>query len=263
MTTKPQNFTLRSSSKDDAPPKAAPSCQNKPVTSPWTEFLAGVKVIAPILLGVLPFATVIGISAVEMGYSPLLATAMSVIMLAGTAQLAMLQLVKENTPIVVIVLTAIVINLRFAMYSASMVLHFKQLSQKWKAFLAYFLTDQAFAVSITRFNENPQRPAKHWYFFGAGLAMCLLWVVGTLAGALLGAFIPDGWSLDFAIPLMFIGLVVPAIKSRAAILAAITAGVVVIAAANIPLNLDLIVAALAGIVVGVVVETRQKRSEPK
>jgi len=144
------------------------------------------------------------------------------------------------------------------MYSASMSLHFQNLSQKWKGFLAYFLTDQVFAISIIHFNEGPRRPFKHWYFFGAGLAMGLLWIFGTLAGALLGTQIPSNWSLDFAIPLMFIGLVVPTIKGQPATMAALTAGLVVFLATNIPFNLDLIVAALAGIVVGVVVEARQK-----
>jgi 4-azaleucine resistance transporter AzlC len=258
MTTKTQNLSLKSSTHDDvsSPDDAVP--HNKPISTPMSEFWAGVKTIAPILLGVLPFATIIGITVVEMELPVLMAPAMSLIMLAGTAQLAMLQLLKENTPIIVILLTAIVINLRFAMYSASMVPHFKHLPQQWKAFLAYFLTDQAFAISITRFNDDQRHPHKHWYFLGAGLAMCLLWVLGTPAGALLGAFIPTNWSLDFAIPLMFIGLVVPAIKSRAAIAAALTSGVVVVIAANIPFNLDLIVAAVAGIVVGVIIQERQK-----
>ena len=88
--------------------------------------------------------------------------------------------------------------------------------------------------------------------------MCLLWVLGTLTGALLGAFIPTNWSLDFAIPLMFIGLVVPAIKGQPAIAAALTAGLIVILAADIPFNLDLIVAALAGIVMGIIIQERQK-----
>ncbi len=116
MTTKTGKLPTSSSYKSNLSPQDDPHVQDSSMTSsPKSEFLAGIKIIAPILLGVAPFAVIIGISTVDLGMSPLLAMGMSLIMLAGTAQLAMLQLIKEDTPIVVILLTAIVINLRFAM----------------------------------------------------------------------------------------------------------------------------------------------------
>jgi predicted branched-subunit amino acid permease len=111
-------------------------------------------------------------------------------------------------------------------------------------------------LSITRFDEAPQRANKHWFYLGAALPLWATWQLSTMAGVLLGAQVAESWSLDFAIPLTFIGIAVPAIKDNAAVVAAVSAGLIATLAANLPFNLGLIVASVVGILVGMLFKLR-------
>jgi 4-azaleucine resistance transporter AzlC len=182
---------------------------------------------------------------------------MSVIVFAGAAQLAAIQLLSVGATATVIVLTALIVNLRFVMYSAALAPHFARLPAPWKWMLAYLITDHAFAVFITHCNDTPNARHKHWYFFGAALGFWLTWQATTLVGIVLGAQVPPGWSLDFAIPLTFLVLVVPTITDRPSLAAAITAGSIAIVGATWPYNTGLISAALLGVAVGRLLEARQ------
>lgn len=223
-----------------------------------SSILAGVRDISPILLGVIPFGLICGAVSVGAGMTEMGAVGMSAIIFAGASQLAAIQLMTEHASMVVIILTGLVINARFLMYSASLAPHFNGLSPLAKAGLAYLLTDQAFAVSINRFSEpDSHRLHKTAYYLGGGLLMFLAFNVTTLMGAYLGAFIPAGWDLDFAVPLTFAALTIPAVKDRPSFLAAAVAGVVSLAADPLPYNLGLITAAGIGILSGYLLERRQ------
>ncbi|BCR04327.1 branched-chain amino acid transporter AzlC [Desulfuromonas versatilis] len=219
------------------------------MSSPKRAFAAGARDISPIILGVIPFALIAGISAVGVGLSELEALGMSYIVFAGASQLAAVDLVGRHAPVAVIVLTALVINLRFCMYSASLAPHFHGLPLHWRAPLAYLLTDQAYAISITAFGNGRMRH-KHWYYLGAAMTMWVTWQTGTAAGVFLGAAIPKSWSLDFAIPLTFLALLFPAIKDRPSLVAAASAGALALAGHGLPYNLGLFLAALGGIGAG-------------
>lgn len=219
--------------------------------------LAGFKAILPILLGMTPFAVIAGVSAVETGLSPIEGIGMSLIVFAGAAQLAGLQLLGQGAVWWVIVMTALIINVRFMLYSASLGPHFEKATLKWKAFLAYFLTDQAYAVSIVEFEEERVPiDLRKWFYFGAGVTAWIIWIIGTAVGALLGAGVPESWQLEFAIPLTFIALLVPAIKNRAMLTAALVSGVLVLLGGGLPYNLGLPLAVVVSIGVGVWLEGR-------
>ena len=226
-----------------------------------SEFAAGVKGVVPILLGVIPFGMIYGVLAISAGLTPAAAQAMSAIVFAGSAQFVGAQLFRLGTPGAIIILTTFVVNLRHMLYSASLAPYLKHLSWRWKALLAYLLTDEAYAVAITRYNrasQSPPLPADlHWYFFGAGLCLWLTWQASTMVGIVLGAQIPTGWALDFTLALTFIALVVPALKDRPSLAAALTAGIVAVAAGGLPYRLGLMAAALCGIVAGLLLETLQ------
>ncbi len=222
-------------------------------------FQDGAKAVVPILLGIVPFALIAGISAIGAGFSQLEALAMSYLVFAGAAQLAAVDLIGQHASVVVIVLTALIINLRFFMYSASLAPHFHGLPLQWRGILAYLLTDQAFAVSISAFN-NDRHHFKHWYYLGAALTLWGTWQIGTAVGVFLGAHIPKSWSLDFAIPLTFLALLLPALKDRPSIIAAVTAGALALAGHGLPYNLGLFLAALGGIVVGCLSDRRIKNA---
>lgn len=222
------------------------------------EFLAGVKAQLPILLGTTPFGMIYGVLAVEAGLSAAAALAMSIVVFAGSSQFVAAQLFATGTPGIVIVLTTFIVNLRHMLYSASVAPYLRHLSNAWKSGLAFLLTDEAYAVMITHYRRDPQTPAaqtnKHWFALGAGLTLWTSWQISTMVGIFLGAQIPESWALDFTLPLTFIALVIPTLTDRPAVLAAVGAGTLAVAAHDLPYNLGLILAVLAGIALGVVAE---------
>ncbi len=215
-----------------------------------SEFLAGVLAELPLLIGVFPFGMIYGVLALQAGLSPAPAQAMSSVLFAGSAQFIAAQLFSQAVPAPVIVLTAFVVNLRHALYSASLEPFVKHLSRPWKALLAYLLTDEAYAVAVTRYNQKGAELNSHWFFFGAGLGLWSCWQLSTAVGIFLGAQVPASWGLDFTLALTFIALVVPALHTRPGLAAALIAGTVALLAYQMPYKLGLIVAALAGIAAG-------------
>lgn len=214
------------------------------------EFLGGVRDELPILLGVAPFGMIYGVLALAAGLPPATAQAMSSIVFAGSAQFMVVQLIGLGTPMIVLFITGVVINLRHALYSASMAPHLKSLSPIWKAILSYLLTDEAYAVAITHYNQPGNDHGRHWYFLGAGLTLWAAWQVSTAVGIFLGAQVPSSWSLDFTLALTFIALLVPSLRDRAGFIAAVTAGFIAVLAAGLPYKLGLLSAALIGIFAG-------------
>lgn len=211
----------------------------------------------PLMVGVVPFGFICGAVCISAGMPEWAAVAMSMIVVAGASQLAAVQLMADHAPFVVVVLTALVINARFLMYSASIASHFSGLSPVKKCVLSFFLTDQAYAMSVNRFDQaDGDRMDKVAFYLGTSIFMVVSFWVATWIGARMGALIPEEWGLDFAVPLTFTALVIPAVKDRPALLAALTAGCVSLVASPIPYNLGLLVAALSGIVTGYVAERR-------
>lgn len=227
---------------------------------PSSHFWAGVRAELPLLVGVFPFGMIYGTLAINAGIPITAAQAMSSIVFAGSSQFATAQLVHDATPAFVIVLTIAVINLRHMLYSASLAPYMHDLSMRWKILLSYLMTDEAYAVAILHYEKVGATPFAHWYFFGAGLALWSTWQVSTALGIGLGASLPSEWPLDFALPLTFIAMMVPALRNRPAWMAALSAGLVALLAQSLPYKLGLILAALTGIVVGTILESRVGRN---
>lgn len=219
--------------------------------------VSGLKAEAPLLIGVFPFGMIYGTLAITSGLSRHTAQAMSAIVFAGSSQFIAARLIGSAAPAVVIILTIAVVNLRHALYSASVSPYLQKLSPLWKALLAYLLTDEAYAVTITHFQNGAEEQDRHWFLLGAGFALWATWQIGTAAGILLGAVVPVSWSLDFTLALTFIALVVPTLKDRPAVAAAAAAGLTAVLTYSLPYSLWIILAALAGIGAGMWVEGRK------
>lgn len=226
----------------------------------YSEFLHGVRDELPILLGVVPFGMIYGVSAISAGMPAIIAQAMSCIVFAGSAQFVIAQLVAAGTPSLVIILTAFIVNIRHMLYSASVSSYTRKLHPLWKWLLAYLLTDEAYAVAILHYQKPGDNGQRHWYFLGAELALWTTWQLSTAAGIFLGGHIPASWSLDFTSTLTFIALVVPALKDRVSTTAALTAALAALLVIALPLKLGIAVAALVGIAVGVALEMRKATS---
>lgn len=219
-------------------------------------FWAGVQAEIPLLIGVFPFGLIYGALAMSAGLSRPAAQLMSSVVFAGSSQFIATQLFHEAAPGFVIVLTIAVVNLRHMLYSASIAPYIASLSTRWKILLSYLLTDEAYAPSIIRYEKEGMTTQGHWFLLGAGFSLWFVWQTSTALGIFLGSAIPESWSLDFALPLTFIAMVVPVLKNRPAIGAAIAAGGTALLAYSLPYRLGLIVAALVGIVVGTLLEQR-------
>ena len=222
--------------------------------SPRAAFGAGARIIAPILLGALPFGMVVGAVSAEVGLSFVQSMAMGVIVFAGTAQLVSLELLNANAIIWVIVLSAFMVNLRHMIYSASLSRHLKPLSAAWKLLLSYLLIDQIYALTIAHYDAYPDEPYKQWYHFGMAVPIWWTWMAATAIGFFVGAIIPSSWSLTFVIPLMFLALLVPAIKGLPYFAAALVSAIVVLLAIDLPNNLGFILATFSGIATGTLLE---------
>ncbi|HEX9183827.1 MAG TPA: AzlC family ABC transporter permease [Burkholderiales bacterium] len=218
---------------------------------------AGARASLPILLGVAPFGLVTGVAVAAGGVGPLEALAMSVIVFAGASMLAAMQLFAADAPVALMILTALFINLRFMMYSASLRQHLGGLPLRWKLPLAYMLADNPYALCIARYTDHPDDAHKLEFYIGVSLTVWLVWQLAVLAGALAGAGLPASWRLEFAAPLAFIAISVPLLRDRAMVLAALAAGATVVLAHGLPLRLGLALAAVAGIATGLLAEKRK------
>ncbi len=221
------------------------------------DFLAGVRAVLPILLGVVPFAMITGVAAVGVGLSPLDSFGMSVIVFAGASQLAVMQLMKTGSPWIIMVLTAWIINLRFIMYSAVLAPSMQKLPVKQKALLAYMLSDQAFGVSTSYFATH-EGVNRCWFYFGTALTVWVTWQISAIAGSLLGTLIPASWGLDFAFPLSFMALMFAALSDRPTVAAAVTGGLTAVIGKGLPYNIGLVLATLVGIGCGLLAENMPK-----
>lgn len=217
--------------------------------------LAGAADIAPILIGVFPFGVIAGVAAIEAGLQTVQAVAMSSIVFAGGSQLATIDLIGHDATPVVIVLIALVINSRMAMYSAALAPELRGLGPVRTSLAAYLLTDEAFGVSLVRFGtRTDDLETRFAYYLGAALSLWIVWQISTTVGVLVGVGVPSEWSLDFAIPLVFIALVFPAVKDRATLAAAGVGAVAASSFTGVPLHLGLLAATALGIAAGVITE---------
>ena len=226
--------------------------------SPRAEFVAGVREVAPVLLGTIPFGFVAGVAAVASGLTPLEGFALSALCFSGIAQLIVCQLIAAKSPLAVIVAAAAVVSLRHLMYSAAVSPHLAHLDRRWRSLLAFLMTDQSFAMTVKHFSEPGDRSRRHWYVLGCSVTLYVFWQAAVLGGIVLGAQVPSSWGLDFVVVLTFIALLVPSVRTRADLAAAIVATGIALASAGLPYRLALVVASIAGIAAGMAIEVTRK-----
>ena len=216
------------------------------------EFVAGMRDTLPLLLGALPFGLIYGAIAATSGLSFAATLAMSAFVFAGSSQFIAVGLVAAQTPVAIIVLTTLIVNLRHMLYSATLLPYLRHLPQRWRIALAFWLTDETFAVTVHRFQRDDASDCKHWYQLGSSVAMYLNWQLWCFVGLLLGNRIPDAqsWGLDVAMPVTFIGMIIPFVRTLPVAISVLTAGAASLLTLNMPYKLGILVAAFAGIASG-------------
>lgn len=226
------------------------------------EFWAGARMMIPLNIGAAPFGLIFGALAVTVGMSPLGAVGMSALVFAGSSQFIGVNLVAGGAALPVIWLTTFVVNLRHALYSATLAPYVKHLPRRWLVVLGFLLTDEAFFTVIQRYQQPDDAAHKHWYFLGAALSLYVNWQVFTWIGiAAASALDRDqlaGLGLDFAMTVTFTGMLIPSVKNRPILAAALVGGVVAVLTFALPNKIGLILAALCGVAAGVWAESREK-----
>lgn len=228
--------------------------------NPKQEFVHGMRDQLPLQLGVIPFGMVFGVLGMASGLTEWQTILMSSIIFGGASQVVFAQLWMAGAAPVIVGSSVTVLNLRHVLYSVTIAKYLRNLSLGWRIILGYLLTDEAFAVSIKRFEQNPVPRHAHYHLLGSGLTLWTFWQISTAAGVWLGTTLPAHLNLDFAIPLTFIAIVAPILRKMPQISAAAASGLVAVFGQSLPWNIWIIAAALAGIMTGAIVERGQDPS---
>lgn len=226
-------------------------------TTPKSVYLKGIRDGIPFLIMAVPFAIVFGVVATEAGLSLAQILGFSVLVIAGASQFAALQLMMEDAAIVFVLVAALAVNLRMAMYSAALVPHLGAAPLWQRGLVAYVNFDQSYIVSVAQYEKTPDwtLQQKVVFFLGVATPIAPAWVVSTAIGALVGSQIPPEYALDFIVPIMFLAMVAPMLKSLAHVAAALVSVIVALALVGLPSGVGLLIAAGAAMLTGALVET--------
>lgn len=230
-------------------------------TTPNSAFRAGLFAGMPFLLVGGPFALLFGVIATEAGLSVTQTMGFSVLVIAGASQVTAIQLMTEAAPVWVVIAAALAVNLRMAMYSASLQPHLIDASLGQRALVAYLNVDGSYALSIQRYEDTPGWPVrdKVLFFCGTMVLMLPLWILGTWVGTIAGDVLPDWLELDFAMPILFLAMVGPMLKTLAHLGAAVTSILGALAFSFLPSGIGLLLAAFIAMAVGAEIERRRGR----
>jgi 4-azaleucine resistance transporter AzlC len=208
------------------------------------------------MVGAAPFGVIFGTLAIGSGIPAWATLALSAVVFAGSSQFVAVSLIGGGAALPVIWLTTFVVNLRHALYSASLLPYARHLPARWRWPLAFWLTDETFAVVENQLRHHTGERDGAYYWLGSSLAMYLNWQLWTVAGILVGQSVPGlaTLGLDFAMVATFAAIVAPQLRDRPVLLAALVAGTVAMLARDLPYKLGLMLAAAAGVVAGVLAE---------
>jgi 4-azaleucine resistance transporter AzlC len=218
----------------------------------WSDAWAGLKAIAPLMPGSAAFGLAFGALVPVAGINPWTGLYASVSVVAGASQFSVVESLRANAPAVIAVVTALIINARFALYSAALGPVFSAFPRRWKLGLAHIMTDQAAVVALQNADRFPDPVRRRWFVLGGALPFVLVWIVGTLVGVVAGPIIPDAWQIGFIVPLMFVAVMVPTLRRSEDVVALSVTAAVVLVSRGLPYGLNVLVGIVSGIVAGTV-----------
>jgi predicted branched-subunit amino acid permease len=228
------------------------------------EFARGVRDMTGTALGIAAWGLLTGIAMAKSDLAMPLALLMSLIVFAGSAQLAALPLLAGGAPLWVIWATALCVNLRFVIFSAGWRRYFAALPRAQRLRMAYFAADLNYVLVMKRFPQPPALADSVPYFWGGVALNWPSWQLPSLIGLLVGDRIPPEWGLGFAGTLALLGLTFSLLHDRSTWIAAAVAGAAAVAAYALPLKLNILVAIAAAVVVGLLIDhTTQRTVEPE
>lgn len=217
-------------------------------TAYWRGFRQGL----PFILVIVPFGLLFGVAGTEAGFSLFEVLGFSVFVIAGASQFTAVQLMNEHAGTLMVILASLAVNLRMAMYSAALAPHLGTAPRWQKALVAYFLVDQVYALASVDYDKAPRQSLgeKLAFYAGACTPICPQWYVSTLVGAWAGKAIPAEFALDFAVPVTFLAMIAPLLRSVPHLLAALVSVVGALAFAGLPSGVGVMLAAVLAMAVG-------------
>ena len=230
-------------------------------TAYWRGFRHGL----PFLLVIVPFGLLFGVAGTEAGLDLAEVLGFSILVIAGASQFTAVQLMNDQAPVILVLLTSLAVNLRMAMYSASLAPHLGAAPGWQKSLVAYFMIDQSFALADADYTRRPEQSLaqKLAFYAGACVPTCPTWYVGTLVGVMLGKSIPSAFALDFAVPVTFLAMIAPMLRSVPHLVAASVSVVAALSLAFLPAGTGVLAAAALAMVAGAQTETWLARRSAK
>jgi len=231
-------------------------------SAPKAAFWRGFRIGLPFILAAAPFGLLFGVIATEAGFDVIQVLGMGFLVIAGAAQFTALAQMQDAAPVIVVLAASLAVNLRMAMYSASLAPHLQDAPLWQRAFAAYVLVDNVYALSISEFTDNPTTTTaqKIVFYFGTAVATVPVWYVSTFLGGWFGQSIPPEYALDFTPAFVFIAVVAPMFRTRAHVAAGVTSVFVALALDFLPFSSGLLIAGFAAMLVGAEVERRTQES---
>ena len=222
-------------------------------------FKQGFLDVIPLTIPVIPFGIIYGVTATEIGLSPMITFVMSFVIFAGSSQIAFSQLFIAGASPLVMITSVAVINSRHLLYGAVLSQYLNKLNHYWRFLLSYLMTDQAFSVSLSYFKKNKRIYNPHFHMLGSGFTLWFLWQISTLLGIVLGNIVPEQLGLEFTIPLTFLSLIISELRKLDHLIVMIISGLISLAAYSFPYKIYIIISALLSLSVAYILITKFKK----
>ena len=218
----------------------------------------------PFAAAIAVWGLVTGVAMVNAGLSVPIAIVITLTVFAGSAQLAVLPLLITSTPLPVVWVTALLVNLRFVIFAAASRKSFVMLPWQQRMLAGYLNGDLGFALFSLRFSDDPERgnPVQWGYFYGGAVVNWVAWMVASIVGILVGASAPEAWGLNLAAYFALLAVLIPMVHRIPAAAGVLVTAVIAVATVHFPMRLGLLLAVVAGVAVAVGVETLHPAGEP-
>ena len=222
-------------------------------------FKQGFLDVIPLTIPVIPFGIIYGVTATEIGLSPMITFVMSFVIFAGSSQIAFSQLFIAGASPLVMITSVAVINSRHLLYGAVLSQYLNKLNHYWRFLLSYLMTDQAFSVSLSYFKKNKRIYKPHFHMLGSGFTLWFLWQISTLLGIVLGNIVPEQLGLEFTIPLTFLSLIISELRKLDHLIVIIISGLTSLVAYSFPYKIYIIISALLSLSAAYILITKFKK----
>ena len=222
------------------------------------EFKLGLRDLAPQAFGQVAWALMTGVALVKSGMSVFESVAMTLLVYAGSSQLAATPLIVAGAPAWVVLATGFCVNLRFVVFSLHMRGYLMHLPRLPRIITGYFTTDITYVLFTRRFahpaQTDEQRVTQEAYLAGLSFANWSSWMAFSLLGIALANAIPMSWGLGFAGILCLLGIQCSLASSRLRVLSSLVAGVVAVLAYALPLKLNIVLAIVMAVLACLMIE---------